>query len=174
MAGSKQNQKWRPFLYLLFFLLLIGAIFWFSPEKISPFLKYSWNSLAQFLLIIPAIILLLGIISVTVTLDMVERNFGKGTGFYGSIKALVLGSLVSAGPFYLSFPIAKNLLDKGARISAVVIFVCAWNGIGAVSELLELHFMGAAFVLTRGILTSVFIIITGYAAEYLLKKVGRN
>jgi len=170
MTNSKQNQNWRPFLYLLFFILLTAPFFWFFPDKLSASLRYSWDSLAQFLLILPAVILLFGIFSVMVTAEKIEKNFGKGTGFYGSLKALFFGSLASVGPFYLSFPIAKNLLDKRARTSAVIIFVCAWNGIGAIAEIIELHFMGVAFMLTRLILTAIFILAVGYAADYLTSK----
>jgi len=144
----------KPFILLLIFILIMAVFFYFFPEKLIPTLQSAWSSLAQFLLIIPAIILLIGILSVTITLDTVKKNFGTGTGFEGAMKALFFGSVFSIGPFYLSFPIAKSLLDKGARIATVVIFVCAWNGIGLIAEILELHFMGWQFMLTRGILTS--------------------
>ena len=102
-----------------------------------------------------------------VTSEMIERNFGKGTGFYGSLKALFFGSLMSTGPFYLSFPIAKNLLDKGAKISDVIIFVSAWNGIGVIAELVEFHFLGPLFMAIRFILTAVLILAMGFVSQLL-------
>lgn len=132
-----------------------------------PSLKSSWDSLCQFLLILPAIILLIGIFSVVVTQEMIEKNFGKGTGFKGNIKALFFGSLMSTGPFYLSFPMAKKLIDKGAKISDVLIFVSAWNGVGVIAEIVEIHFMGPVFMVIRCGLTAILILGIGYVGEFL-------
>jgi uncharacterized membrane protein YraQ (UPF0718 family) len=167
-------MKKNSFLYLLIFLILMAIVFYFFPDKLMPSLKSSFGSLTQFAMILPAIILLMGIFTVIVTPEMIEKNFGKETNFYGALKALLLGSLMSTGPFYLSFPMAKNLLDKGARISAVIIFVSAWNGIGIVAEIVELHFMGIAFMLTRFSLTTILILISGYLAEYLYNFISKK
>lgn len=171
MSQNEPKIEKRPFVILLIFFLILAVFFYFFPEKLNSTLKNSWDSLSQFLLILPAVVLLIGILSVTITLDTVKKNFGTGTGFEGAMKALFFGSVFSVGPFYLSFPIAKNLLDKGARIATVVIFVCAWNGIGLIAEILELHFLGWQFMITRFLLTSIFIVITGYVTESLVKKI---
>jgi len=159
-------MKINPYIYLAIFLGLSAVVFCFFPDKLAPALKSSSGSLAQFAMIFPAIILLIGIFSVAVTPKMIAKNFGKETNFYGSLKALALGALMSTGPFYMSFPMAKHLLDKGARISAVIIFVSAWNGVGVIAELVEFHFMGPAFMLTRFSLTAILILVSGYVAEF--------
>jgi len=132
-----------------------------------PSIQSSFTSLIQFALILPAIILLTGIFSALVNQKMIEKNFGKDTNFYSGLKALALGSLMSTGPFYLSFPMAKHLLDQGARISSVMIFVSAWNGVGIIAEIVELHYMGFPFMIIRCTLTAIFILLSGYIAEYL-------
>lgn len=167
MNDQKQNNSWHSFLYLFIFLGLMVVVFYFFPDKLIPSLKSSWNSLTQFVLIFPAIILGIGIFAVMVTPEMIAKNFGKETGFYGAIKALFFGSLMSTGPLYLAFPLAKNLLDKGAKISDVIIFISAWNGIGVIAELVELHFMGVFFMAIRCLLLIIFIILMGYAAELI-------
>jgi uncharacterized membrane protein YraQ (UPF0718 family) len=167
MNDKKRTNNWHPFLYFFIFLGLMVIVFYFFPDKLTPSLKSSWDSLAQFVLIFPAIILLIGIFSVMVTPEMIAKNFGKETGFYGAVKALFFGSLMSTGPLYLAFPLAKNLLDKGAKISDVIIFVSAWNGIGVIAELVELHFMGILFMAIRCLLLMVFIILMGYITELI-------
>ncbi len=169
MNNSKQSINWRSFIYLLLFAVVLAVVFYFFPEKAMPSLKSSWSSLWQFLSIMPAIILLIGIFSVAVTQEMIEKNFGQKTGFGGNIKALLFGSLMSTGPFYLSFPMAKNLLDKGAKINDVLIFVSAWNGVGVIAELVEIHFMGPTFMIIRCSLTAVFILAIGYIGGNLFK-----
>lgn len=160
-------MKNKSFLFLLIFMGILAIVFYFFPDKLIPSLKSSAGQLAQFALILPAIILLMGIFTVIVTSEMIEKNFGKGTGMSGNLKALFFGSLMSTGPFYLSFPMAKRLLDKGAKVSAVMIFVSAWNGVGVIAEIVEFHYMGPIFMLTRLILTALLILISGYVAQYL-------
>lgn len=150
------------------------VLFSFFPDKFLPSVHASWNSLSQFLLILPAVILLIGIFSVVATDDMVKKNFGKDTGFMGNIKALIFGSLMSTGPFYMSFPVARNLLEKGASVSSVMIFVSAWDGIAIVAELVEFHFMGPVFMVTRLVLTILGILILGQVAGGIFALSKRN
>lgn len=167
-------MKNKSILYLLAFLFLSGILFMFYPDKLMPAIGASVSSLGQFALILPAIILLIGIFTVLVTPEMIEKNFGDKSGFVGNLKALFFGSLMSTGPFYLSFPMAKRLLDKGAKPSAVIIFVSAWNGIGIIAEIVEVHYMGVPFTLIRLILNIILIFLCGYAAEYIYSLVSKK
>jgi len=162
-------MKIKPWLYFAAFVLMSSIVFWFYPAKLTPALNSFSTSLGQFAMILPAIVLLMGIFSVLITPAMIEKNFGDKSGFYGNLKALVLGSLMSTGPFYLAFPMAKRLMDKGAKISGVIIFISAWNGIGIIAEIVEFHYMGPSFMLTRFMLNVVLIFLSGYVAEYLYK-----
>jgi uncharacterized membrane protein YraQ (UPF0718 family) len=172
-APVPRTMKRQLFALIMFAGILFG-IFSFFPDTFPPFMKASTSSLSQFLLILPAIILLTGIFSVAVSADMVKKNFGSDTGFLGSIKALIFGSLMSTGPFYMSFPIARSLLEKGAKISSVMIFVSAWNVIAIVAELVEFHYMGPAFMSIRLLLTSVCILGIGYATDSLFRNQGKK
>lgn len=176
MAKRKKTEKsiWRGYAYLAAFAAIMAAVFCVYPDKALPALSASWQSLAQFLLIFPAIILLIGIFAVLTTPEMVVKNFGKDSGFAGSLKAMFFGSLMSTGPFYLSFPIAKNLVDKGATITAIIIFVSAWNGVGVIAEIIEFHFMGPAFMIIRFLLTVGCIIVAGYAGQFIVSRFFKN
>lgn len=166
---QKQNSR-QSFIYLFIFLILMAIVFYFFPDKLTVSVKSSWDSLKQFVLIFPAIILLIGIFSVLVTPEMISKNFGEETGFLGAVKALFFGSLMSTGPLYLAFPLAKNLLDKGAKITDIIIFVSAWNGIGVIAEIVELHFMGLLFMAVRCLLLIIFIILMGYVAGLIINR----
>ncbi|MFA6594475.1 MAG: hypothetical protein WCT16_04460 [Candidatus Buchananbacteria bacterium] len=167
MAKKKENSIWQGYIYLLFFAAVMAAIFFIYPDKALPSLQVSWSSLSQFLIIFPAIILLIGIFAVLATPEMVMKNFGQGSGLPGALKALFFGSLMSTGPFYLSFPMAKTLVDKGATVTSIIIFVSAWNGVGVIAEIIEFHFLGPLFTIIRFSLTAIFIVIFGYAAQFI-------
>jgi len=174
MNSAGIHHKGHQVFLLIVFIFVLAGIFYFSPDKFIPFMNASWSSFSQFLLILPAIILLTGIFSVVVTSDMVRKNFGSETGFLGSIKALLFGSLMSTGPFYMSFPIARSLLDKGAKLSSVMIFVSAWNGIAIVAELVEFHYMGPVFMSIRLILISICILGIGFIANGFFQHNGKK
>lgn len=174
MKSLDNKQKNKSLFFLVIFLLLTGILFYFFPEKLIPTLKSSWTSLSQFLMIFPAIILLMGIFSVAVTPEVIEKNFGKETGFIGALKALLFGSFMSTGPFYLSFPMAKNLIEKGAKVSDVIIFVSAWNGVGIIAEIVELHFMGVLFMSIRFSLNIILILVCGYVAQFIMNLGKKN
>ena len=64
---------------------------------------------------------------------------------------------------------AAALLNKGARISNVIIFLSAWACIKLPQEMVELQFLGVQFMFSRLILTIVFVIIMGLLIEQIVK-----
>lgn len=174
MIKHKKESPLQGYIYLAFFVAIMLIVFFLHPDKALPALSYSWQSFAQFLMIFPAVVLLIGIFAVIATPEMVTRNFGKGTGWHGSLKALFFGSVMSTGPFYLSFPLAKTLIDKGATATSIVIFVSAWNGIAVIGMIMEMHFMGPMFMFVRCSLTAIFIFIAGYAAQGIAKTIFKD
>jgi uncharacterized membrane protein YraQ (UPF0718 family) len=63
------------------------------------------------------------------------------------------------GPLYAAFPIGKSLLDKGASLYNVAVFLCVWAAIKIPMILFEIKFLGAEFALLRLALTVPAILI---------------
>jgi len=141
----------------------------FMPDKAVQSFKNSLYYVKEMLMIMPVILLLTSLITAWVPRKAIENNFGKSSGFKGSIFSFLLGSF-SAGPIYAAFPVCKALMAKGASISNIVIILSTWAVIKIPMLLNEAKFLNPKFMFIRWILTTISIFIMGYAASKLIKK----
>ena len=111
---------------------------------------------------------ILGLFAVWVPKDIVVKHLGKTSGIKGIFLAIILGALPT-GPLYVAFPMAAALLEKGAKISNITIFLSAWACIKIPQEMVELRFLGVKFMFLRLILTIIFVIIMGLFIERVMK-----
>jgi len=137
------------------------------PERREIFASVSWEFFVEMISILPAVMILMGIFAVFVPKDLVVRYLGKEAGVKGIALAMIMGALPT-GPLYIAFPIASTLLKKGARVSNVIVFLSAWSCIKIPQELVELEFLGFRFMVTRLILTAIFVVIMGFTIEYIV------
>ena len=137
------------------------------PERREIFASVSWEFFVEMISILPAVMILMGIFAVFVPKDLVVRYLGKEAGVKGVFLAMIMGALPT-GPLYIAFPIASTLLKKGARVSNVIVFLSAWSCIKIPQELVELEFLGFRFMVTRLILTAIFVVIMGFTIEYIV------
>ena len=151
---------------ILIIAIILLSIF---PDKRTPVFTTSRKFFIEMILILPAVMILMGLLSVFVPREMVVKHLGKTAG----IKAVFLGILMGAlptGPLYAAFPMASALLKKGAKISCIIAFLSAWACIKLPQEMVELQFLGLKFMATRLILTIIFVIIMGIFIEWLIEK----
>ena len=137
------------------------------PERREIFASVSWEFFVEMISILPAVMILMGIFAVFVPKDLVVRYLGKEAGVKGIALAMIMGALPT-GPLYIAFPIASTLLKKGARVSNVIVFLSAWSCIKIPQELVELEFLGFRFMVTRLILTAIFVVIMGFVIERIV------
>jgi uncharacterized membrane protein YraQ (UPF0718 family) len=100
--------------------------------------------------------------------EIVVKYLGKASGVKGIGLSIFLGALPT-GPLYVAFPMAATLIKKGARISNIIVFLSAWACIKLPQELVELQFLGFDFMVSRLILTIVFVIIMGVLIERIIE-----
>jgi len=149
---------------ILVIAIILLSIF---PERKEAVITASWEFFIEMILILPAVMVIMGIFSVFVPKDMIMKYLGKGAGVKGFFLAILVGSLPT-GPLYVAFPMASALLEKGARISSVVIFLSAWACIKIPQELVELQFLGPRFMAVRLSLTVIFVIAMGVCVEWII------
>jgi len=154
---------------LLWLILIISAILLsIFPDKKHMVINTSWNFFIEMILILPAVMVMLGLFEVWVPKNIVVRYIGKASGAKGIFLSLIFGALPT-GPLYIAFPMAAALIKKGAKISNIVIFLSAWACIKIPQEMVELQFLGLHFMLSRLILTVVFVVIMGLLIEMIIK-----
>jgi uncharacterized protein len=106
-----------------------------------------------------------GLISVLISKEAVSRWLGREAGIKGLFLGAVAGALVPGGP-YIFYPIAATFLVSGAEIGTVISFITAKN-LWTLSRLpLEVALIGAEVTFIRYLVTFVFPILVGMAANF--------
>jgi len=157
MANQKKNKKGN----LAVFAGIITAavvLLIIYPENRTASIQASYNLFIEFILILPAVMVLMGLFSVWVSKEIVVKYLGHASGIKGLGLAIFVG-MMPTGPLYIAFPMASMLLKKGARVANIIIFLSAWACIKLPQELVELRFMGLKFMIIRLLFTVIMVVI---------------
>jgi len=157
-------KSWLFFSVGLAFTIILIIIF---PDRKAKVETFSLQILIEMLYILPAVMLLIGFFAVWVPKELVIKLMGKTSGIKGIGLSLFLGALPT-GPLYIAFPMAAALIQKGARVSNIVIFLSAWACIKIPQEMVELQFLGIKFMALRLGLTIVFVVLMGVFIEFFI------
>ena len=135
--------------YLIFIIvsILLGVTFLFDKSlglEAVDTIKFSFK---EFMMVLPPIFVLLGLLDVWVPKDTMVRFMGEDSGLSGILLSFLLGS-AAAGPLYGAFPVAAVFMKKGVKFSNILIFIGAWSTTKLPLLLFELASMGAKFTLT--------------------------
>jgi uncharacterized membrane protein YraQ (UPF0718 family) len=134
------------------------ALFIVRPDKAREVMSTAGNYFLEMISILPPILVLVGLFDAWVPRRVIEAAMGKGSGIKGAFFAILAGT-AGMGPLYAGFPLAKSLLGKGASLTNMTIFICAWASIKIPMILFEVKFLGAEFALLRLALTIPAILL---------------
>lgn len=154
-------KNYRLFLGLLCVNLMLAV---WNPELGRLSTVKSASVLLEVLMILPPVMVLMGLMEVWLPRRMVEKHLGADAGLLGAAVAMMLGT-AAAGPLYAAFPVAVSLLNKGARLANIVIFLGTWATIKIPMIMMEAGFINLRFALLRLVFTIPCIVATGYLME---------
>ncbi|WP_456326345.1 permease [Palaeococcus sp. (in: euryarchaeotes)] len=107
-----------------------------------------------------AIILIIGLFSGFVPESQISKVVGENAGFRGVLTVAFLGAILHI-PSLVSFPLAASLLEKGASITSIAVFITTLTMIGMVTLPLEIRILGKKLALLRNGLSFIIAIIIG-------------
>lgn len=162
----KKNKKFRIYFVVL---ILYVIVFFVSRERFIEAINSFYLILKDMLQVLPAVMILSGLISVWVPKEIITKNFGKNSGFKGKLISIFIGS-VSAGPIYAAFPLTQTLLYKGASIQNTIIILSSWAVMKVPMLIVESKFLGMPFAVSRYLLTLPGILIMAYFASKLISR----
>lgn len=148
------------FTYILYGLAIVLLLisFFKDRKKTHQALKKAWkafeNILPQFL----AILLLIGLMLAVLTPEMISTIVGQESGWIGILLAALLGSITLI-PGFVAFPLAAALLNNGAGLAQIAVFVSTLMMVGIVTMPVEMKYFGKRATLTRNGLAFVFSIM---------------
>ncbi len=130
-------------------------------------IKKAWK---LFLTVLPqfaAISMLVGLVLAVVRPDAVQRMMGTQSGFGGMLFCALLGAAALI-PVLVAFPIVAELLQNGAGLSQMAVFIATLTTVGIVSLPLEIRFLGKKAAILRNLLFFLFAIPTAILLEAIL------
>jgi len=170
---DKKKKIIRDYLIMSAIIVVFAMLYFVFPAKGEVSLKNSWQFFIEMMEILPAVTILIGILSVWATQEMVTKYLGKESGFKGFLVALLMGTL-PAGPLYVAFPIAKALRMKGASVGNMVTYLSVFAAIKLPQLLMEWRFLGWKFTLLRFPITVVLIYLMSLVVDLIFKKTEKK
>jgi len=135
--------------------ILLALSFLKSKEKTALALK---KARKMFLSVLPqflAVLLLVGLLLAVVQKETIQAVIGAESGIKGLFLAAVLGSAALI-PALIAFPIAAELLQNGAGLAQIAVFISTLTTVGFVTMPLEIKYFGRKAALLRNLLALLF------------------
>ncbi|MFA5468927.1 MAG: permease [Sphaerochaetaceae bacterium] len=148
-------------------LFIILAIWW--PPKALASAEVTLDYLKEMILIMPPVFLLMGLLEVWIPKEKIQNWLGNSSGLKGGLLSVLLGTLPT-GPVYVAFPLAAYLLEQGASVRNIILFLGSWAALKIPQMMLEIKFLGLKFAVVRFFLTLFFLLIVGQIMNLAFKK----
>lgn len=136
----------------------LGLSFYKDREKTKKGLKKAWKSFLNILPAFAGVLALTGLALSIISPDFISRFIGNSTGFFGMLTTAVIGAITLI-PGFIAFPLAASLLEKGAGITQMAVFVSTLMMVGIVTMPLEIQYFGRKETLLRNAFSFLFSFI---------------
>ena len=140
----------------------VGVLFLLSffknRQKTKVALVRGFKSLAKISLLLLNIMALVGITLTFIGQDLIRGYLGEGSGLFGIVAGLVIGS-VAFLPSFIAFPLGATLLEQGAGLPQIGAFISTLMGVGVISLPMEFRYFGKRLTILRTVLCFVIAIV---------------
>jgi len=154
-------------------LLYIGSAiflafsFFQDRKKTKLALKKALNAFLNILPDFAAVLALVAVLLTFVSPEIITRLLGEQAGAAGLFLASVVGSITLI-PGFVAFPLAATLLQRGAGLVTIAVFISTLMMVGVVTFPLEKKFFGLKEALWRNSLSYVWAFFVGLAIAVVL------
>jgi uncharacterized membrane protein YraQ (UPF0718 family) len=142
----------------IFAVCCLIVSFFKDSEKTKQSLLVALKSFLRILPTVLIIIFFIGFLLGFVPPSEISKIIGEQSGFGGVLLVALLGAL-SHIPALISFPLAASLLESGASITALAVFITTLTMIGIVTLPLEMKELGKKMALLRNGMSFIIAII---------------
>jgi uncharacterized membrane protein YraQ (UPF0718 family) len=121
------------------------------------------NGLVMFVKIIPAIISVLVLVSVTLYLlpnELIVKYLGEDAGYAGYVFAAIAGSIALI-PGFIAYPLAGLMVRTGVSYPVIAVFITTLMMVGILTLPVEIKFFGIRISLIRNALYFIGALIVG-------------
>jgi len=139
-----------------------------DKNKTRMALKRAWKILITVLPQFGAILLLMGMTLSIAPPETIEHIMGEESGVGGMLAPAFLGA-VAPVPVLIAFPVAAQLLQNGAAVMPVAVFVSTLTTVGFVTMPLEMRYLGKKVAWMRNLLALLFSFVSALAVGAALR-----
>lgn len=132
-----------------------------SKKKTKMALKKAWKSFENIFPKFLGVICLVGIMMAIFDEETVSRVIGAESGALGVVAASIVGSITLI-PGFVAFPTAKILLDNGAGLMQIGVFVSTLMMVGIATYPVEVEYFGRKVTIIRNVMAYFLSFIVAY------------
>lgn len=135
---------------LLYIAALLGlAISWQQDRyKTRAALQRAAKSFGVILPALAIVVLLVGLVLALLSPEFITRLMGAGSGWVGMGLTSLIGA-VTLIPGFVAFPLAASLLQRGAGVAQIAVFISTLMMVGVVTAPMEMKYFGRRATLLR-------------------------
>ncbi|PNE23457.1 permease [Mesotoga sp. Brook.08.YT.4.2.5.1] len=137
-------------------LLLVSLIK--SRKKTLLALKKAWISFERILPELIAIMLFVGLLIALLNPETISQLLGESSGVWGLMIASIVGSITLI-PGFVAFPTAAILVDNGAGITQIALFISTLMMVGVATFPVEKKYFGSRLTIIRNVMAFGFSFI---------------
>ena len=142
----------------IFAVCCLSISFFKDSAKTKQSLLVAVKSILRILPTVFITIIFIGLLLGLVPLSGISEIAGEQSGFGGVLLVALLGALLHI-PALISFPLAASLLESGASITPVAVFITTLTMIGIVTLPLEIKELGKKMAFLRNGMSFISAII---------------
>ncbi|WP_425058136.1 hypothetical protein SCACP_27850 [Sporomusa carbonis] len=149
---------------LFFYVLAAAGVVWSyakDRQKTKQSLKKAWKAFDNILPAFALILLLIGATMAVISPATVNQLLGANSGATGMVVAAAIGSITLI-PGFIAFPLAKAVLDMGAGIMQVAVFISTLMMVGVVTAPMETQFFSRKTMLLRNGMSLLFSFLVAF------------
>jgi uncharacterized membrane protein YraQ (UPF0718 family) len=154
-------------LYILAFGLLILS-FQKDKKKTNMALKKAWKSFENILPQFLAILFMIGMILAVLSPEIISKLIGSQSGWLGMVIASIIGSITLI-PGFVAFPLTANLLESGAGVMQLGVFISTLMMVGIVTAPVEMEYFGKKAAVLRNALAFIFSYLVAIVIGVVLR-----
>lgn len=157
----------------IFYILALSWLFFSffkDRRRTEQALRRAWRS---FLSILPPFLVVLFTLALSIALlpeKTIATFLGERSGFLGYLIASVVGAITLV-PGFVAFPMARVLLNQGAGVAQMAVFISTLMMVGIVTFPLEVRYFGVKAAAWRNFLAYCYSFLVGYAVWLFVRMV---
>lgn len=139
-----------------------------DPTKTRAALVKSKNAFLNLLPDFAAILALVGILLAFLSPALIARVAGEASGIWGMLAASVVGSITLI-PGFVAFPLARSMLQLGAGVMQVGVFISTLMMVGFVTIPIERRYFGARETLLRNSMAYLYSFVVALVLGVIVR-----